>query len=382
MDICKGCKKGNSFEGYEQGICPSCGEIFCRECTKMIEMKKCPCCKTSLQQSQKKIFKDLCKLRISLIKGELTQIKTFALAATLTCLSERYSVGSGTGKDKEKAKQMCREVVQLNNPVGSYNLYHLLVDEDPEQALVYLRQSAEMGFNKAQLILAMELRLGNQGTHTQESAKLLKQSALTGLPEAEYQLGLAFHLSELPDEDGDSREKREKRAFFWYERAAKQGHSGSLNNVALFYKDGTGCIGNVTKAISYFEQSIEAGCKEGGYGLGCIYEDSKDYKTAAYYYSISAAKGCAVAMFRLGLLVMTDKAKIPSDKTSLIRDIKPSLISRKKSFDQGIDMIKDAARHGHKEAAEYLTKLKTQLDDMMVNDSSLDGDLIKEILKQ
>ena len=35
-------------------------------------------------------------------------------------------------------------------------------------------------FNKAQMILALELRLSNGNRHTQESEKLLKTAALTG----------------------------------------------------------------------------------------------------------------------------------------------------------------------------------------------------------
>jgi len=364
VDNCKCC---NPLVGYDQGICPTCGDIFCGSCTKT-DMRKCPNCKVSLLQSPKKVFKDLCKLRENFLKikktRSLTDRETFGSVATLNCLSERYINGIGTGKDAQKAEQMCREVIELGNPTGPYNLYHLLKHKDPEQANIFLHQASEMGFNKAQLILSMEMRVLNRGLHTEESAKLLKQSALSGLVEAQYQLGLAFHLIEIPGEDSVL---SEKKALFWYERASKQDHGGSLNNAGLFYKEGCGCIGNIAKAISYFERSIVVGCKEAGYGLGCIYEDAKDYKKAGHYYTIASGRGCPPAMFRLGLMIITEK-------------ISPIENNRSKCLKQGLDMVKESAKYDHQEAIDYLSTLREQVDQIAIDKPELDGNLIRDLL--
>lgn len=359
--ICKCCNQKDVLEGYEQGICPSCGELYCDGCMKTNSrdpLMRCLNCKIPLSMSDKKVSKSLEKLRLKYQKlrktRPLNKQETLTLVATLNCLAERFLTGTGTLLDHRLARKMCQEVIDLDNPTGYYNMYHLLVDTDPEQAIKLLRKSAEMKFNKAMLILAMEIAADNNRTHTEESEKLLKGAALTGLPEAEYQLALAYHLAILPGEDPKNTEFNEKRAFFWYRRAAEQDHPASLNNLGLFYKEGNGCIGDPVKALDYFNRSMTLGCKEAGYGAGMVYEESGDYKTATQYYSRAALMNCAPAMFRLGLLIVTEKVTEPITLTGQ----KPS---RSECLTQGLNMIQDAAERGFLDAQEYLASVTEQL---------------------
>ncbi len=309
--------------------------------------------------SEKKVCKGLEKLRTKYQKLKKTRPldkkETLTLVATLNCLTERFITGMGTQENNHLARMMCREVMELGNPTGYYNLYHILVDTNPEEAIKLLRKSVELGFNKAMLILAMEIAADNKQRHTEESEKLLKQAALTGLPEAEYQLALAYHLGILPGEDPKNTEFNEKRAFFWYRRAAEQDHPASLNNVGLFYKEGNGCIGDIDKALEYFNKSMALGCKEGGYGAGSVYEELGDYKTASKYYSQASLANCAPAMFRLGVLIITEKVTEPITYDT----VKPT---RRECLFQGLNMIKDAADRGFPDAIEYLESVTEQLD--------------------
>ena len=360
-DLCRCCGKNDVLQGYEQGICPSCGELYCVSCMKTNAkdpLRKCINCKIPLMLSEKKVYKDLEKLRTkyrNLMKSrKLTKQETLVMVATLNCLSERFLSGAGAPLDHLLARKMCQEVIDLDNPTGYYNMYHLLVETDPEQAIKMLRKSAEMKFNKAMLILAMEIAAKNNQKHTKESEKLLKEAALTGLPEAEYQLALSYHLAILPGEDPENTEFNEKRAFFWYRRAADQDHPASLNNLGLFYKGGNGCIGDVDKALDYFNKSMALGCKEGGYGAGMVYEEIGDFKRASQYYSRAALMNCAPAMFRLGLLIVTEKVAGPVNLTGE----KPT---RNEYLLQGLNMIQDASDQGFVDAQEYLDSVAEQI---------------------
>lgn len=359
--ICKCCKVKDVMEGYEQGICPFCGELYCFDCMKTEvrgNINKCFNCKTPLRASDKKVYKGLEKLRTKYHKLQksrpLDKYETLILVATLNCLVERFVTGTGTPENHHLARKMCREVMELDNPTGHYNLYHLIVDTNPEEGIKLLRKSVEMGFNKAMLILAVEIAADNNHRHTEESEKLLKQAALTGLPEAEYQLALAYHLGTLPGEDPDNTGPNQKRAAFWYRRAAEHNHPSSLNNLGLFYKEGIGCIGDMGKALNHFERSMALGCKEGGYGAGTVYEEIGDFKKASQYYSRASLMNCAPAMFRLGILIVTEKVSDPVTPGG-------SKPTRRELLTQGLAMIEDAASRGHQEAKEYLELATEQL---------------------
>jgi TPR repeat protein len=359
--LCKWCNINDVLEGYEQGVCPFCGELYCWDCMKprnRQDMKKCPNCKIPLRMSEKKVSKALEKLRVKYLNLKksrpLDKKESLVLVAALNCLTDRFITGVGIQVNYHLAREMCLEVMELENPTGYYNLYHLISDTNPEEAIKLLRKSVELGFNKAMLILAMEIRIDNGEQHNEESEKLLKQAALTGLSEAEYQLALACHLGELSGEDPKNTERNQKRALFWYKRAADKNHGPALNNLGLFHREGKGCIGNASKALEYFVKSMNLGCREGGHGAGIIYEEGGDYKMASHCYSQASLLGCKNAMFRLGLLIITEKV---TDPISLDGN-KPS---RRECLTQGLNMVKDAAGLGLQEAIEYLETIAGQL---------------------
>lgn len=375
---CKICNTRDVLSPFGQGICPTCGELFCRECSLQaieFDLCKCPTCKIGLCQAPKKVYKDLVSLvdRLTLDKPKKSkrdkkyptytgELKRQQLISAQICLADRYVLGEGTIKNIPKAVQIYNQLVEMGSPIGHYNLFHYL--EDKEIGLEHLRKSAEMGFYKAKH--ALSVILSDHGTqYDQESARLLKESALTGYTEAEYTLGLAYHQRALPGEDP---KLAIARAKFWYKRAAEKKYPAAINNLGMLMKESTGITTGIHPAIELLEQAWQLGCVESYYGIGSIYEEKEDYENSKYYYGLSAAEGYPPSIFRLGLLIVTGKVyTCPQDLSkkhmfSATQDCheEPEEL-RKKRIREGLDMIIDASERGHKEAKEYLGIIKDEI---------------------
>jgi len=90
-------------------------------------------------------------------------------------------------------------------------------------------------------------------------------------------------------------------AFFWYEKAAKNGVVSALTNISDFLSEGKGCKKDIIKAIKYYLLAIDKGSSRAALNLGTIYRDVGNYKKAFKYYSFANKMDKADYSFTLGL---------------------------------------------------------------------------------
>ena len=93
-----------------------------------------------------------------------------------------------------------------------------------------------------------------------------------------------------------------QKAFYWYEKAAEQGHTEAQHAVGWLYENGKGVERNYEKAVYWYQKAAEQGLARSMYGIGnCYYNGKKDYKKAFYWYQKAAEHGLQEALYFLAV---------------------------------------------------------------------------------
>lgn len=89
----------------------------------------------------------------------------------------------------------------------------------------------------------------------------LQQSALSGNPDSQYELGLYYHEGSAKAHDplasgplGEISNYEYSQAFIWYQRAANNGHVEATYKTAFFYENGLGTGRDIPAAISWYKK--------------------------------------------------------------------------------------------------------------------------------
>jgi FOG: TPR repeat, SEL1 subfamily len=88
----------------------------------------------------------------------------------------------------------------------------------------------------------------------------LRKSAELGYDEAEYNLGVAYYQGEIVLQDY-------KQAAYWFEKSAQQGDVKAQYNLGLLYEQGNGVPRNYQKALFWYQKSAEQGDADAQYNL-------------------------------------------------------------------------------------------------------------------
>lgn len=91
------------------------------------------------------------------------------------------------------------------------------------------------------------------------------RSAILGFAQAQFETALAL-------ERGLGCVQNFSEAAFWYEEAAKRGHSQAFNNLGVLYKEGHGVHQDYARAFLCFSRAAEANLPEGQYNLGLMFD--------------------------------------------------------------------------------------------------------------
>lgn len=129
------------------------------------------------------------------------------------------------------------------------------------------------------------------------------KGAESGLPDAQYGLGLYFCGSELHRNRDDSDESDDlyyKQAVKWFSLASDQGHVEAKCRLGRLYLYGQGVKKDENKAFELFSQSAEKGCAEANYWLGNYYRNKEEYEEAVNWYRKGAQEGHSDAITELG----------------------------------------------------------------------------------
>lgn len=94
-------------------------------------------------------------------------------------------------------------------------------------------------------------------------------------------------------------------AFYWYNRAAQQGHLDAQNKVGYFYLNGYGVKRDYAQAVVWFQKAAQRGYESAEYNLGYMYTNGygvkQDYALAFTFYRAAANQGDADAQYNCGV---------------------------------------------------------------------------------
>lgn len=167
---------------------------------------------------------------------------------------------------------------------------------DFDLAIKVLKSSAEKGNVYAEYILG---RVYEQETENQDLDKALEY----------YQLACEHNVKEAFERfgcgaDGKGYAKDTSRFMFWYERALNGINPLAKMRLGYCYEIGNGTEQSNEKALSWYDQSALAGCKEAQFMLGNFYRNHNPLvevndSKAVYYYELAAKQDFVDAQMAL-----------------------------------------------------------------------------------
>lgn len=185
--------------------------------------------------------------------------------------------------------------------------------QNDSQAAYWLNNAARQGYVDAQFTLGV-LHFMEDGPIAHDRAAAVgwfRKAAAQGHDQAKRHLqamGIKEYGPESEPEDPETaegqfqlgREYEEKRknltkAARWYAKAAAQGHTEAIFELAVMTLTGTGVRRDLAKAVDMLKQAAESGHAGAQFELGTLYATGegvdKDRKIAASWYQKAAAQG-------------------------------------------------------------------------------------------
>ena len=213
-----------------------------------------------------------------------------------------------------------------------------LMGRDPQKVFAIYRNFAEKGFYMAQRTLAEMLMSENR----REAIEWYLKAAEQGDDVSQYNIGKAYWEEEFGKCDPEMTLK-------YWELAAAQNNAGALKDLGVFWKDGFNGKRDTAKALKYFELAVEKGDTPAAYILGEIYSEGR--------YGIPVDKDLAIKYFRKA----AEKEKhvaIQIKRTADLHFQYAMSYDQKKDFAKRDDLLKSAAKLGHKEALVIIIRNK------------------------
>lgn len=116
-------------------------------------------------------------------------------------------------------------------------------------------------------------------------------------PEEQYNLGARYH-------DGDGVPKDTKKAVYWFQKAAMQGHISAQYRLGFCYQYGLGVTKDMSWSYFWYCKAADQGYAAAQNNLGIFYECgnfvTEDPQLAVYWYRKAAEQGYANAQTNLG----------------------------------------------------------------------------------
>lgn len=160
------------------------------------------------------------------------------------------------------------------------------------------------GVPEAQHDLAAIYTAGHGGVPVdfERAAQWFKESAINGVANARYNLGVLYHQGLGVDQDINT-------AVNWYRAAAELGHPEAQYNLGIAHIEGIGTNYSPEQAAYYFEEAANGGVLEAAYNLGLIHENgligASQPNEALFWYKYAADMGSSEAQTALDQLSKT-----------------------------------------------------------------------------
>ncbi len=257
-----------------------------------------------------------------------------------------YSENNYSKRDLDKSIEWYQRALAVNpnDPSSMYNLgWTYMHKKEYEKAMEWYTKAAEKGEYAAQTAMAWmyDNRLGVQQNKL-ESFMLNLRAAKNGDSYAMYNLAGAYLF-------GEGTGKNVAKAIEWYQKAAEAGNAEAQGYLGYIYTEGK-VQGYVVgkdygKALQYVNKAVAQNDALGQYVLGWMYHYgqgvSKDYMKAMTLYQKAAEQNQAHAINQIGYMYECGQG-IKADKT------------------QAIKWYKRAADLGLKDAKNNLNRLQKQ----------------------
>ena len=167
-----------------------------------------------------------------------------------------------------------------------------------------VEKKAFEGVPEAQHDIAAIYTAGHGGVSVDyaKAAAWFRESALQGVANARYNLGVLYH-------QGLGVKADIVAAVGWYRAAAELGHPEAQYNLGIAYIEGVGAPYDAAKAALYFERAAKQGILEAAYNLGLIHENGLVGEArpdeALYWYKQAADQGSPEAKMAMDQLAKT-----------------------------------------------------------------------------
>jgi TPR repeat protein len=222
-------------------------------------------------------------------------------------LAAMYDRGCGLVKDSQQANywyqltyRALQPLAESGDAVAQFFLGVMYRDglgifPDQPQALLWLNKAVVQANAKAQYAVAC-LYLSCETVPKNQSAAifLLTQAGLQGLVDAQSRLGVMYEAEAAENTAGSL--EIQKKAYYWYSKAAEQGDYFSQFALGKMYAYGSCAPRNMLKAIYWYTKAAEQGWVFAQSAMAAIYERGaggipQDYLLAYMWWAIAAAMG-------------------------------------------------------------------------------------------
>ena len=254
-----------------------------------------------------------------------------------------YGEGRGTEKDPAKSYELIERAAKQNLMEAVYEQAMMLqsgkgVEKDKTEAVNLIMKAAEGNLPEAQFDLAWKCIFGNDVQQdVATGVKWMEKAAQNGHMFAQFNLGEFYgggnyvekdadkglkwmiaageqgcleaqiDLAELYLYENDDVKRDPELAFYWYDRAAKQGDKESLTTVGRMYSLGEGVKQNAIKATEILVKRAEDDDELAEFYLGEMYDQGlgvrKNIDEAKKWYKKAADHGHAEAKIRYAIMV-------------------------------------------------------------------------------
>ena len=247
--------------------------------------------------------------------------------------------------------------------------------KDYEEALLWLKSSANMGYGLAQYLTGQLYDYG-QGCERNPHLATKYYHRAGNCKQALLNLGILYFL-------GDGVENDEKKAFLYIQNSANQNETRAYAIMGILHESGKGIRKNFSQAASFYRKGALRGDVFAQFHLGRIYYKGtgvpQDYNEALYWYHKAAEEKYSLAQYNLGKMYLNGQGafvdvdmaiywftRAAKQGNHLAQNYLGKLLD-KKGDKNSIYWYKKAAKQGNRQASESLGRIyftgKTVLKD-------------------
>lgn len=194
--------------------------------------------------------------------------------------------------------------------IGSMYLFGKGTVQDKEAGTVYIKKSADLGYENAKMKLASIYLDENKAELSKLAFDILDEMAENNHPMAQYKLGCIYA-------DEERSEYNLQKAINHLQKSAEQGNECAQYKLGCIYADKERPEYNLQKAINYLEKAVVQNNEYAQYQLGCIYSNQElpvyDINRAIQHFNTLAQQGNCFSQCRLGCIYYFGKGG-PEDK--------------------------------------------------------------------